>query len=209
MSTLIAIPVRGTMPSKTRLAPLFDEEQRAILVRSMLEHMLSQMPVGTDVAVITRSPEFLLDLSPTVEVIEQAFAYAGLNGSLQQALNHASKFDYKELLMLPGDLPLLAEHEVTSLLLEEGRMVLVGDRDHEGTNGLRLPTAWADEFEFAMGLHSFAHHIAEAQRLGTVPVTVYHRGLAHDLDTPDDWLALPENVRECLSERMQMAAKGV
>ena len=209
MSTLIAIPVRGTMPSKTRLASLFDDEQRVALVRSMLEHMLSQMPAGVDVAVITRSPEFVSDVPNTVEVIEQDFAYAGLNGSLQQALIHANKHGYKELLMLPGDLPMLAEHEVASLLLEEGRMVLVGDRDHEGTNGLRLPTAWADQFYFAMGPHSFTHHIAEAHRLGVVPVTVYHRGLAHDLDTPDDWLALPDDVRERLNERMHMAAKGV
>lgn len=208
MSTLIAIPVRGTMPSKTRLTSLFDDEQRAILVRSMLEHMLNQMPAGVDVAVVTRSPESLPDIPSTVEVIEQDFAYAGLNGSLQQALIHARKYGYKELLMLPGDLPMLAEHEVTSLLLEDGRMVLVGDRDHEGTNGLRLPTSWVNQFHFAMGPHSFTHHIAEAHRLGTVPVTVYHRGLAHDLDTPDDWLALPDDVRERLNERMHMAAKG-
>lgn len=208
MSTLIAIPVRGIMPSKTRLASLFDESQRAILVRTMLEHMLSQMPTDVDVAVITRSPEFLPILPGTIEIIEQDFAYAGLNGSLQQALIHASKYGYHELLMLPGDLPLLSQHEVSSLLLEEGRMVLVGDRDHHGTNGLRLPTDWADQFEFAMGSRSFAHHIQEAHRLGTVPVTVYHRGLAHDLDTPDDWLALPENVRERLTECMQTAVQG-
>lgn len=208
MSTLIVIPVRGTMPSKTRLTPLFDDEQRVSLVRSMVAHMISEMPAGVDVAVITRSPEFLPELPPTVEIIEQEFAFAGLNGSLQQALLHARKFRYNEMLMLPGDLPMLARHEVESLLLEEGRVVLVGDRDHVGTNGLRLPTEWADHFHFAMGRHSFAHHIQEAKRLGVVPVTVYHRGLAHDLDTPDDWIALPELVRERLMHHMSVAVKG-
>lgn len=208
MSTLITIPVRGTMPSKTRLAPLFDEVERAILVRSMVAHMVSEMPYGIDVAIITRSPDFLPPLPPTIEVIEQDFAFAGLNGSLQQALLHAQMHGYDELLMLPGDLPMLAEHEVSSLLLEEGRMVLVGDRDHEGTNGLRLPTEWADRFVFAMGKHSFHHHITEARRHGVVPVTVYHRGLAHDLDTPDDWRALPEEFQARLTERMQMAVEG-
>ncbi len=196
------------MPSKTRLSPLFDDDQRVILVRSMLTHMIGQMPEEVDVAVITRSPDFLPILPRTVEIIEQDFAYPGLNGSLQQALLHARRYEYTDLLMLPGDLPLLARHEVSSLLLQEGRMVLVGDREHEGTNGIRLPTAWADTFEFAMGQHSFAHHMEEAKRFGTVPVTVYHRGLAHDLDTPDDWRALPENVRRRLTERMHMVAKG-
>lgn len=208
MSTLIVVPVRGTMPSKTRLASLFNEEERVQLVRSMLEHMISEMPADTDVAVITRNADFLPPLPRTVEIIEQDFAYAGLNGSLQQGLKHARQYGYNELLMLPGDLPLLAEHEVTSLLLEEGRMVLVGDRDHEGTNGLRLPTEWADSFVFAMGPQSFRHHIEEAQRLGVVPVTVYYRGLAHDLDTPDDWLALPEDTRARFSQRMHVSAKG-
>lgn len=208
MSTLITIPVRGTMPSKTRLATIFNEDERVQLVRSMLEHMISEMPADTDVAVITRNPDFLPVLPSTVEIIEQDFAYAGLNGSLQQSLKHARQYGYNELLMLPGDLPMLSEHEVTSLLLEEGRMVLVGDRDHEGTNGLRLPTDWADSFVFAMGPHSFQHHIEEARRLGVVPVTVYYRGLAHDLDTPDDWLALPDSVRTRLTERMQVTAKG-
>lgn len=208
MSTLITIPVRGTMPSKTRLAPLFDDEQRVSLVRSMIAHMISEMPQGIDVAIITRSPDFLPAMPATMEIIEQEFAYAGLNGSLQQALLHARKYGYTEMLMLPGDLPMLARHEVDSLLLEEGRMVLVGDRDHEGTNGLRIPTAWADRFHFAMGPHSFAHHIQEAQRHGEVPVSVYHRGLAHDLDTPDDWRALPDEIRQRLMRQMQVTVKG-
>lgn len=208
MSTLIVIPVRGTMPSKTRLSPLFEDHQRANLVRSMVAHMVSEMPPGTDTAIITRSPGFLPALPSTVEVIEQDFAYAGLNGSLQQALLHAQKYGYRDMVMLPGDLPMLARHEVESLLLEEGRMVLVGDRDQQGTNGLRLPTEWADRFHFAMGQHSFAHHIQEAHRHGEVPVTIYHRGLAHDLDTPDDWIALPEEIRARLMRQMQVAVKG-
>lgn len=209
MTTLITIPVRGTMPSKTRLASLFDDDQRATLVQAMLVDMLNVMPAGFDVAVITRDPEFLPSLPVRVEIIEQRFAYAGLNGSLQQALLHASKHGYSEMLMLPGDLPLLAEHEVESLLLEEGRMVLVGDRDHQGTNGLRIPTDWADCFTFAMGQHSYQHHIDEARKLGVNPVTVYHRGLAHDLDTPDDWCALPDTIRERLMSRMHVAVEGV
>lgn len=202
------IPVRGVLPSKTRLASLFDDEQRARLVRHMVDGMVSVMPADVDVAIITRSPAFLRGIAPRVEIIEQDFAFAGLNGSLQQALLHAQRHGYADLLMLPGDLPLVTEHEVTSLLHEEGRIILVGDRDQDGTNGLRLPTSWADRFHFAMGPESFTHHIQEAHRHGVVPVTVYHRGLAHDLDTPDDWIALPDVIREQLSEHMQLISKG-
>lgn len=208
MKTLIVIPVRGIAPSKTRLASLFDDDQRVLLVRSMLDHMLTQMPLGVDIAVITRSPDFFRGLPEHVTVIQQEPEYPGLNGSLQQSLLRARENGYTELLMLPGDLPMLSVHDVTTLLLEEGQMVILGDRDQEGTNGLRLPTAWADRFVFAMGPQSFSHHLAEAHRHGVVPVTVYHRGLAHDLDTPDDWFALTEETRERLTEGMQVPAKG-
>lgn len=208
MSSLIVIPVRGTQPSKTRLAPLFSSDERIQLVQSMLTHMLGQMPTDVDVAVITRSPDFLRSIGSEVAVLEQLPQYPGLNGSLAQAILFARERGYRELLMLPGDLPTLQTHEIETLLLEEGRMVIVGDRDQEGTNGLRLPTSWAESFNFGMGEHSFAHHIAEAHRHGAVPVTVYHRGLAHDLDTPDDWFALPDEARKHLTQRLQLAAKG-
>jgi 2-phospho-L-lactate/phosphoenolpyruvate guanylyltransferase len=208
MNTLIVLPVRGTAPSKTRLSPLFGQEDRDSLVQSMLDHMLDRMPAGVDVAVITRSTDALEGVSPRATIIQQLPSHPGLNGSLQQALRFANDQGYTELLMLPGDLPLLAGHEVDSLLLEDGQMVIVGDRDHQGTNGLRLPTAWADRFTFAMGPQSFANHISEAHRLGIVPVTVYHRGLAHDLDSPDDWFALPDETRQRLTDRMHAAAKG-
>ena len=150
----------------------------------------------------------MADIDPRVRILPQLPEFPGLNGSLQQALLFAQEHGYHDMLMLPGDLPLLQMHEVQSLLLEEGRIVIAGDRDQEGTNGLRIPTAWAGSFHFGMGEHSFAHHKMEAQKHGEIPVTVYHRGLAHDLDTPDDWEALPADARKQLTECLQPVAKG-
>lgn len=170
--------------------------------------MLAQMPDGADVAVITRNPSAVADLSADVQVIAQSEDYRGLNGSLQQALYQARDAGYADMLMLPGDLPLVTRHEIDDLLHEEGTIVLAGDRDQEGTNGLRLPTRFAETFTFGMGTHSFVHHLAEARLHGTAAITVYHRGLAHDLDTPDDWNALPAESRERLMKSMQFAGKG-
>ena len=208
MRSLIVIPVRGLTGSKSRLAPLFDPEQRQVLVHQMLEDMLSQIPDGADVAVITRNPSAVADLSPEVQVIAQHADFAGLNGSLQQALFQARDAGYVDMLMLPGDLPLVTRHEIDDLLHEEGTIVLAGDRDQKGTNGLRLPTRFADSFTFGMGTHSFVHHLAEARLHGTAAITVYHRGLAHDLDTPDDWETLPVETRERLMSSRQLAGKG-
>lgn len=208
MNTLVVIPVRGLPGSKSRLASIFDERQRTELVRAMLEHLVSQIPDGADVAVITRNPPAVADLGPDVQVLAQRDDYHGLNGSLQQALWQARDAGYADMLMLPGDLPLVTAREIESLLLEEGTIVLAGDRDQEGTNGLRVPTRFAETFTFGMGTHSFVHHLAEARMHGTGAITVYHRGLAHDLDTPDDWHTLPRQVRERLIHRMQPVGKG-
>ena len=208
MNTLIVIPVRGTSGSKSRLAPIFDADERDILVREMARHMLTQIPAGADVAIITRNPSAVADIDAEAMILPQSEAYPGLNGSLQQALLQARDAGYKDMLMLPGDLPLVQLHEIEALLLEEGIIVLAGDRDQEGTNGLRVPTRFAETFTFGMGIHSFVHHLAEARLHGTGAITVYHRGLAHDLDTPDDWEALPQHTRVRLMNTMQLAGKG-
>jgi 2-phospho-L-lactate guanylyltransferase len=208
VSTLVVIPVRGIPGSKSRLAPVFDMQQRTLLVRAMLEHMVSQMPAEVDLGVITRSPAAVASLGPDVQILEQREDYPGLNGSLQQALWQARDAGYSDMLMLPGDLPLVTVREIESLLLEEGTIVLAGDRDQEGTNGLRVPTRFAGTFTFGMGTNSFVHHLAEARMHGSGAITVYHRGLAHDLDTPDDWHTLPLQVRERLIHRMQPVGKG-
>jgi 2-phospho-L-lactate guanylyltransferase len=208
VSTLVVIPVRGLTGSKSRLAPLFDSEQRTLLVRAMLEHMVSQVPAGADLAVITRNTDAAEGLGSGVQVLAQRDDFPGLNGSLQQALWQARDAGYADMLMLPGDLPLVSAREIESLLLEEGTIVLAGDRDQEGTNGLRVPTRFAETFTFGMGTNSFVHHLAEARMHGTGAITVYHRGLAHDLDTPDDWHTLPLQVRDRLIHRVQPVGKG-
>lgn len=206
MNTLIVVPVRGLRESKLRLASLFDERQRARLMQAMVHHLLTEMPKDVDVAVITRNPGGLAELAPLATVLPQDDDAVGLNGALQQALRYARDCGYRDLLMLPGDLPLIQHDDIESVLLEDGQIVVVGDRDHQGTNGLRIPTDWADSFAFAMGEGSYQRHLLEATRHAAIPVTVYSPGLAHDLDTPDDWYALPETVRQRLSHSIYQEA---
>ncbi len=199
MNTVVVVPVRGLRESKMRLAPLFDQRQRARLMQVMVHHLLTEMPREIDVVVITRNPDGLAELAPLATVLPQDEAAIGLNGALQQALRYARDSGYRDLLMLPGDLPLIQHDDIESVLLEDGQIVVVGDRDHQGTNGLRIPTDWADSFSFSMGEGSYQRHLLEAVRNAVVPVTIYSPGLAHDLDTPDDWYALPETVRQRLT----------
>lgn len=202
MTTVAVIPVRGTMPSKTRLGPILDTPTRQTLVCQMLS-IVSRAVLAVesfaDVWVITRNPEGIASSLPAgVRVIEQEGRYPGLNGSLQQAHRLAQAETFRDMLMLPADLPLATPAEIESFLMEDGDIVIAGDRDFAGTNGLRLPTRLAGEFHFAMGEGSFGHHRAESLRLGILPRTVYLRGLAYDVDTSADWFGLPESTRAAL-----------
>lgn len=203
MNTLVIVPVRGTTGSKSRLARLFDDHQRMQLMWTMARHVVAQVPSRVDLAVITRNVPGVELQIPGVRVIEQAPDAVGLNGSLQQALRLAQAERYRDMLMLPADLPLVSSQEIELLLLEEGDIVIGGDRDQNGTNSIRVPTRLAGRFRFGMGQGSFHHHLAESRSLGMIPLTVYQPGLAHDLDTPDDWRSLPAQSRAWLTNSMQ------
>ena len=73
------------------------------------------------------------------------------------------------------------------------RLVLATDRLGTGTNalGLRADVAFTTRF----GPGSLAAHRAEAARRGLDAVVVHRPGTAVDLDTPEDWAALPAAVR--------------
>lgn len=208
MRTLVVVPVRGITGSKSRLAGLFTESERMQLMWSMANHVVSQIPPQVDIAIITRNVDAVAAAMPGVRVVPQLPAFVGLNGSLQQSLLLANAEGYQEFLMLPADLPLVTRHEVELLLAEDGLIVMAGDRDQEGTNGLRVPTRVAGRFRFGMGTGSFLHHLAEGRSLGMSPITVYQPGLAHDLDTPDDWHTLPLHTREWLAESLHPRVVG-
>ena len=198
------VPVRGLRGGKTRLSTLFDEDERADLTCAMLRRVLVALRdagVVDRVAVVTPDPAVAFAL-PTpadgIELVRQPEGQSGLNQSLLLGRGWATGRGADRLLVLSADLPLLQPEDIRHLAAHDVPVVLATDRHGTGTNGLLLREPDAEAFTFGFGEHSALRHAAEADRLGLSVLHAVTSGTAFDLDTPDDWAALPPTVREGL-----------
>jgi 2-phospho-L-lactate/phosphoenolpyruvate guanylyltransferase len=202
---LAVIPVRGSSSAKTRLAPLFTEDERLALVWSMLQRLLAGIALSRAVdhtLIVTRDPA-AMEANVTVDrdatVLLQA-DNSGLNAALALGRHWATERGYDVMLVLPGDLPLVTASDLHALLDARGDLVVAPDRAGEGTNAMRIDLrCWAGRpFRFRMGPGSYAHHLAEAGAAGCVASTLVREGIAHDLDAPADWADLPFDRQRAL-----------
>lgn len=203
--TLAVIPVRGSSSAKTRLAPLFTEDERLALVWSMLRRLVEEIAASRSVdraLVVTRDPEAVEGHVPhggDVSVLLQP-GNTGLNASLDLGRDWARGHGYDVVLVLPGDLPLVTSTDIRAMIEAPGPLVVATDRAEDGTNALRIDLGdWAGEpFRFCMGPGSAGHHIAQARATGNRMTTLFRPGIAHDLDTPRDWADLTSHRQRAL-----------
>ena len=216
MSGIVAVvPMRGAGSAKTRLAPLFVPRERALLAWAMLAHVLDAIASSGAVdhtIIITREPESVRDrvgLGPGRSILPQPPHHPGLNAALDAARDWALARGDAAMLVLPADLPALAPGDVRTMARPGAQVVLAPDRHGAGTNALLLRLDVGGAFQFAFGPSSFHDHALEARRLGLPCETILADGLARDLDTPDDWLDLPEAVRTRLLAVIGLPARAM
>jgi 2-phospho-L-lactate guanylyltransferase len=183
---LIAIKDRARC--KTRLCEALDERVRRDLVQSMLMHVLDAARNAQTVQqVIVVSPE-RDDVPIDVPVLTDAGV--GLNDACAIAHQAVQAMNYRELLILPADLPLLTSAEIDRLVRAGRRsgFAIAPDSADRGTNALCLDAA--SPFNFQFGSDSKRLHLLEAsrQRLGAQVLRL--SGFAFDTDTPEDVRAL-------------------
>lgn len=203
---LAVVPVRGTSSAKTRLAPIFLEDERRMLVWAMLRRLtrkILQSGVVDQTVIVTRDAAAVREQVTCGEyltVLEQS--HAGLNGALKDARDWADRHGFDVMVVLPGDLPMIGAEDIRALACEPGPLVAAPDRLREGTNALKIDLeAWrTTPFHFRMGPGSFVHHIEEAERAGHGAREIALPGVAHDLDLPDDWADLSPTHQRQLRE---------
>jgi 2-phospho-L-lactate/phosphoenolpyruvate guanylyltransferase len=197
-AVLAVIPVRGSSSAKTRLGPLFTEDERLALVWSMLQRLLGEIAssgVIDHVLIVTRDPaavEANVAPGPGTTVATQR-ENSGLNGSLEIGQRWAEERGFDLMLVLPGDLPLVTAADLQALLDAPGDLVVAPDRAGEGTNAMRIDLrCWSEQpFPFRMGPESYAHHLAQARISRCEASSLVRERIAHDLDSPADWADLP------------------
>lgn len=202
MRTAVAVvPLRDGRSGKTRLSAVLGAEDRARLVAALARHVVTTLAEADGVSrvvVISADVAFaraaLVTVRGPVEVVQQPPDRRGLNAAIAFGRDGVAARPSTRLLVAHADLPALAPDDVVALLAQPGPVTIAPDRAGTGTNALVLDRA-AAEFTFRFGVGSLAAHRQEAARRGWTPALVTRTGTAVDLDTPEDWLALPDVVR--------------
>lgn len=202
MVTLAAVPVKDLASAKQRLVPLFSDEERRELARSMIEDVLGALSGAPldGVLVVTRDPEVIgIARRFSVAVLEED-ENLGHTEAVALAQSHAAKVGADRFLTIPGDVPQVTDGEIASLLdaCPAGPAALfVPSLSGFGTNAALLAPPGAMPLKF--GEPSFANHLAAARRRGIEPVVLSLPGLGLDIDGPEDIRALMEERRQTLT----------
>lgn len=186
----VLVPMKPAYDGKSRLAGVLDAEGRAALSLHLLQHVLSVAShvVNAETWVIG-GDAWVQHVATLESATWQQDTSGGLNEALRPAIRTAFEAGAPAILVLPGDLGLLAQGDVEDLVrLSDGfrKAVLARAATDGGTNALLVPRGLAFVPSFGQG--SFQRHMDEAQK-AKVPVEICHAaGLAFDLDTPQDLL---------------------
>jgi 2-phospho-L-lactate guanylyltransferase len=172
------VPIKEPLARKTRLRPM-DSANRVALTETFLDHVLAAVDGHPDVG-----KAFIL--SPVAREgrnwIEDK--RRGLNAEL-----NATRLGRGAVLVVHADLPLLDGEDISAMLDCAQRFggALAPDRHGVGTNAIALVAGFP--FNFAFG--------PESRRLHQVQLSpkavVMRRGLALDIDTPEDLSWLPQD----------------
>lgn len=162
------IPVRTGPTAKRRLAHVLGPRERAELVRTLLDRVVTVLSdAGLRVVLLMPERE---DISGAEVMTDQAH---GLNAAVAAAIDRLGT----PLLVVHADLPLLAASDV-SRLLQDGADVVVARSYDAGTNGLLL----RQPIRPAFGRASAAMHADRARRAGLAASVLDIPGFALDVD---------------------------
>ncbi|MBE2182834.1 MAG: 2-phospho-L-lactate guanylyltransferase [Anaerolineae bacterium] len=190
MTTWAIIPVKPLGRAKSRLSAVLTTEERQDLAESLLRHVVKtvkQVPGIAGVLVISRDTRALALTRDMGANTVQESGTPELNNALMRATQVITAWRGRAVLVLPADLPLITEEDITEILKlgeDEGTVVLATDRNQDGTNALfsRPPGL----IPYTFGPDSFLRHLSLAKEAGA-EVKVYSSDTIQlDIDIPAD-----------------------
>jgi len=211
------IPVKSLLESKRRLSHLLLPEQRAELIRGLLQRelsVLSQVPTIDKVLIISSDPTVWNVARENGALVEEELESQGLNIAVARGLAAAHRNGVSAALILPVDLPFITASDV-ELMINAGLEITNWDQkpprisdlqnnngthinkepgcvmaicsDEDGDGSNAIFINPAREFSFHFGPGSFQSHIQEAKERGMTVRLVSAPGLKFDLDNENDW----------------------
>ena len=191
MSLCAIIPIKPLRRGKSRLSSVLSEEKREELNHYLLSSTLSCLGkileidqvivVSYDPAVLTLSRKY-----GAKTVLESR--NTNINRALRKASIAAMAINASKVLVVPADLPFMAEEDIRKVISfggEPPEIVIVPDRKSIGTNMLYINPIGAIKYDF--GDWSFRKHIEQAERKKINVKVCKCENLSFDLDWPEDW----------------------
>lgn len=178
---IAVLPLRGFDSAKTRLAEELSPSARAGVAAAVAERVTRAcLAAGWRVVVVSAAPD-VIDWCRAHDLDTVTDPGGGLN----QAASAAVAVMDEPWMVIHGDLPLVTPADLDGVAeaIQGGSVVLAPSRDG-GTNVLGA----TGTFPFAYGAGSYARHLAAAA--WRTPLTVVRTGLAVELDTGTDLIAV-------------------
>lgn len=188
------VPMKPLVRSKTRLAGVLSQQERAELSLGMFSRVVVAARAALGVVWVVGGDEAVRQTARRAGAVWHEDPGKNLNDSLAIAFNKACESDMTPI-YLPADLPFVTANDIESMVQasDAGKTLTFSPAQQDGgTNAMLVPMCLP--FPPALGGGSFKRHKRQAASLN-IPYTVcLSEGLGLDLDTPDD-LALCDKLQ--------------
>ena len=186
----VVIPVKKINNAKCRLKSVLSPDQRSEFFSMMLEDVLSilkDVPEIENVSIATVCTKAIKIAKKYDASILNTHYDEGQTSAITVSARTLEKNGVKKMLMLPGDIPLVKENEISKVInvhKSEPMMTIVPSRDKKGSNCIALSPPTAMPLSF--GPNSYFPHIETARSLGLKINSIPLSGIGLDIDTPAD-----------------------
>lgn len=186
---VVGIPVKPFPAAKRRLGAVLDDEARAVLGRRLAERTVEAVGEAGGRPLVLSADDMVTDWARSIEVDVLLDEGSSLDEAARTAVVYVRRRS-RAWAILHADLPVLTARHLENALavVARGGTVIAPSSD----GGTSLIGSSLDVFEFSYGPGSFHRHLAALA--GHDPVVIVNRGLALDLDTPDDLAAAAPTV---------------
>ena len=184
------IPVKKINNAKCRLKSVLSPFQRSEFFAMMLEDVLSilkNIPEIENVSLATVCTKALKIAKKYDASILNTHSDEGQTSAITKSATALEQNGVKKMLMLPGDIPLVNENEISKVInvhKSAPTMTIVPARDRKGSNCVALSPPTAMPLSF--GPNSYFPHLEMARSLGLKINSIPLSGIGLDIDTPAD-----------------------
>lgn len=192
-STVAVVPMKPLSQSKTRLAGVLSQQERANLSLAMFGRVVGAAYQALGAVWVVGGDDAVRKVAERIGAVWHEDPGKDLNDSLEFALDRACEAEVSAI-YLPADLPFVTAADIEKVVqVSEGETLTLSPAQQDGgTNAMLIPKCVS--FPPLLGKDSFRRHKRQASALGIPYAVCLTEGLGLDLDTPDD-LAQCDSLR--------------